>query len=72
MKQLDLLAGIANQLQVDPSPDADDARIASINKLLVPRSGPATAAALSSAVWKPTFKEFHYAHRLAPKVTSQT
>jgi hypothetical protein len=72
MKQSDLLAVVANQSRVDPAPDADSATTTSINMPVAPAPAPTTGTALSGAVWKPTFKEFLYAHPLASKFTNQT
>ena len=66
----DLQTVIAN-LQIPPALDVDSATTASPNMRLAPAPGPTTTAAPTNAVWKPSFKEFLYAHRLAPKITSQ-
>lgn len=69
MKQLDLM--LATPIQRADNPAVDSDRAKPTDASCAQQSEPAVTAAKSSAVWKPTFKEFLYAHRLAPKVTSQ-
>lgn len=72
MKQSDLVVVAPIQPTINSAPDVDSATTTSTDKPFAPVPGPTNAAALSGAVWKPTFKEFLYAHRLASKVTRQS